>query len=157
MLLYIHLSVIYSSIYLGDFRHWRQWDPQRVREAVENTNHFHDRWNPCFVSWGGSSSCFDPYPTPIHVIIVFFFQEEERSWQVWGDFNTPSPLPHFRTFFYKVHVLVKLLNLPLASDKSTGKESKITITNDKGRLSKEEIERMVNDAEKFKVVQCLFN
>lgn len=37
-----------------------------------------------------------------------------------------------------------------ACDKSTGKESKITITNDKGRLSKEEIERMVNDAEKFR-------
>merc|ERR1712169_131623 len=37
-----------------------------------------------------------------------------------------------------------------ACDKSTGKQSKITITNDKGRLSKEEIERMVNDAEKFK-------
>merc|ERR1712203_968578 len=37
-----------------------------------------------------------------------------------------------------------------ASDKSTGKMGKITITNDKGRLSKEEIERMVNDAEKFK-------
>merc|ERR1719245_3016690 len=37
-----------------------------------------------------------------------------------------------------------------ASDKSTGKVNKITITNDKGRLSKEEIERMVNDAEKFK-------
>jgi len=37
-----------------------------------------------------------------------------------------------------------------ASDKSTGKQNKITITNDKGRLSKEEIERMVNDAEKFK-------
>merc|ERR1712241_418710 len=33
---------------------------------------------------------------------------------------------------------------------STGKQNKITITNDKGRLSKEEIERMVNDAEKFK-------
>merc|ERR1711862_499097 len=32
---------------------------------------------------------------------------------------------------------------------STGKQNKITITNDKG-LSKEEIERMVNDAEKFK-------
>ena len=30
-----------------------------------------------------------------------------------------------------------------ASDKSTGRENKITITNDKGRLSKEEIERMV--------------
>merc|ERR1711917_81109 len=37
-----------------------------------------------------------------------------------------------------------------AADKSTGKENKITITNDKGRLSKEEIERMVNDAEKYK-------
>merc|ERR1712168_832558 len=37
-----------------------------------------------------------------------------------------------------------------AVDKSTGKENKITITNDKGRLSKEEIERMVSDAEKFK-------
>ncbi|XP_050404723.1 heat shock cognate 71 kDa protein [Patella vulgata] len=37
-----------------------------------------------------------------------------------------------------------------AVDKSTGKENKITITNDKGRLSKEEIEKMVNDAEKYK-------
>jgi len=37
-----------------------------------------------------------------------------------------------------------------AVDKSTGKESKITITNDKGRLSKEEIERMVQEAEKYK-------
>jgi molecular chaperone DnaK (HSP70) len=38
-----------------------------------------------------------------------------------------------------------------AQDKSTGKQNKITITNDKGRLSKEDIERMVNDAEKYKV------
>lgn len=37
-----------------------------------------------------------------------------------------------------------------AIDKSTGKENKITITNDKGRLSKDEIDRMVNDAEKYK-------
>ena len=37
-----------------------------------------------------------------------------------------------------------------AVDKSTGKENKITITNDKGRLSKEEIEKMVKDAEKYK-------
>ena len=37
-----------------------------------------------------------------------------------------------------------------AADKGTGKSSKITITNEKGRLSKDEIERMVNDAEKFK-------
>ena len=35
-----------------------------------------------------------------------------------------------------------------ASEKSTGKSQKITITNDKGRLSKEDIERMVEEAEK---------
>ena len=37
-----------------------------------------------------------------------------------------------------------------AIEKSTGKENKITITNDKGRLSQEEIERMVSEGEKFK-------
>jgi len=37
-----------------------------------------------------------------------------------------------------------------ALEKSTGKENKITITNDKGRLSQDEIERMVSEAEKFK-------
>merc|ERR1712134_182149 len=37
-----------------------------------------------------------------------------------------------------------------AKEKSSNKENKITITNDKGRLSKEEIERMVNDAETYK-------
>ncbi|XP_064123049.1 heat shock 70 kDa protein 1-like [Macrobrachium nipponense] len=38
-----------------------------------------------------------------------------------------------------------------AADKSSGKSSKITITNDKGRLSKEDIERMVQEAEKYAV------
>uniref|UniRef100_A0A8C0CPU4 Heat shock cognate 71 kDa protein n=1 Tax=Balaenoptera musculus TaxID=9771 RepID=A0A8C0CPU4_BALMU len=37
-----------------------------------------------------------------------------------------------------------------AVDQSTGKENKITITNDKGHLSKEDIERMVQEAEKYK-------
>ncbi|CAN3366796.1 heat shock protein Ssa2p [Diutina catenulata] len=37
-----------------------------------------------------------------------------------------------------------------AVEKGTGKTQKITITNDKGRLSKEDIERMVSDAEKYK-------
>jgi len=37
-----------------------------------------------------------------------------------------------------------------AEDKTTGKTQKITITNDKGRLSKDEIEKMVQDAEKYK-------
>ena len=37
-----------------------------------------------------------------------------------------------------------------AEDKTAGVKNKITITNDKGRLSKEEIEKLVNDAEKYK-------
>mmetsp|Transcript_48435 Transcript_48435/g.80496 ORF Transcript_48435/g.80496 Transcript_48435/m.80496 type:complete len:652 (+) Transcript_48435:43-1998(+) len=37
-----------------------------------------------------------------------------------------------------------------AEDKTTGKVNRITITNDKGRLSKDDIERMVRDAERFK-------
>jgi len=37
-----------------------------------------------------------------------------------------------------------------AEDKTTGKKNKITITNDKGRLSKEQIDRMVSEAEKNK-------
>lgn len=37
-----------------------------------------------------------------------------------------------------------------AIEKSTGKSKNITIKNDKGRLSKEDVERMVQDAEKYK-------
>ena len=36
-----------------------------------------------------------------------------------------------------------------AEEKGTGKQEKITITNDKGRLSQEDIERMVREAEEF--------
>merc|ERR1712057_75616 len=36
-----------------------------------------------------------------------------------------------------------------AEDKGSGKSEKITITNDSGRLSPEEIERMVQEAEEF--------
>lgn len=37
-----------------------------------------------------------------------------------------------------------------AEDKTTGQKNKITITNDKGRLSKEDIEKMVQEAERYK-------
>jgi len=37
-----------------------------------------------------------------------------------------------------------------AVDKASGNRNKITITNETGRLSKEEVERMVQDAERFK-------
>lgn len=36
-----------------------------------------------------------------------------------------------------------------AEDKGTGNKNKITITNDQNRLTPEDIERMVNDAERF--------
>ena len=37
-----------------------------------------------------------------------------------------------------------------AHDKSTGNTKKITITNDRGRLSRDDIDRMVSEAEKYK-------
>lgn len=37
-----------------------------------------------------------------------------------------------------------------ATDKGTSKSNKITITNQKGRLSQEEIDRLIKEAEKFK-------
>merc|ERR1711868_325638 len=43
-----------------------------------------------------------------------------------------------------------------AVEKSTGKENKITITNDKGRLSKEDVEKMHADAEKYAKEDELF-
>ena len=42
-----------------------------------------------------------------------------------------------------------ILNV-MAKDESTGKSNTITITNDKGRLSQTDIDRMVSDAEKYK-------
>ena len=43
-----------------------------------------------------------------------------------------------------------------ALEKSTGKENKITITNDKSRLSKEDVEKMTADAERFAKEDELF-
>lgn len=37
-----------------------------------------------------------------------------------------------------------------ARDKGTNKNAKITITNNKGRLSKEEVEKLIKEAEKYK-------
>ncbi|XP_052276099.1 heat shock 70 kDa protein cognate 4-like isoform X2 [Dreissena polymorpha] len=60
----------------------------------------------------------------------------------------PKGVPKIEvTFDIDVNSILKVT----AADQSTGKKTKITITiNHKGRLSKEEIDRMVNDAEKYK-------
>ncbi|KAH8288736.1 hypothetical protein KR054_008891 [Drosophila jambulina] len=71
-----------------------------------------------------------------------------------GTFNLtgipPSPrgVPHIEvTFDLNTDGILHVT----AKDNSTGKSEKITITNDKGRLSKAEIDRMLSDAEKYKV------
>ncbi|PIO38660.1 hypothetical protein AB205_0102150 [Aquarana catesbeiana] len=56
------------------------------------------------------------------------------------------PAPRGVTFDIDVN---GILNVS-AVDKSTSKENKITITNDKGRLSKEDIERKVHKAQRYK-------
>ena len=43
-----------------------------------------------------------------------------------------------------------------ACEKSTGKSENITVTNEKGRLSKEDIEKMLKEAEKFKFSKEFF-
>ena len=88
----------------------------------------------------------------------------------------PAPLPHANPVPFpsrpesrlrtSIHIYCCIAQLCLqdangilnvnASDKSSGKSEKITITNDKGRLSKDEIERMVQDAEKFKADDVRF-
>ena len=50
-----------------------------------------------------------------------------------------SPSKSTRTVFWHVG----------AEDKGTGKSEKITITNDKGRLTEEQIEKMIKEAEQF--------
>ncbi|KAJ1553748.1 ATPase with role in protein import into the ER, partial [Nowakowskiella sp. JEL0078] len=58
----------------------------------------------------------------------------------------PRGVPQIEvTFEVDVNGILKVS----ASDKGTGKTESITITNDKGRLSEEEIERMVREAEEF--------
>lgn len=54
--------------------------------------------------------------------------------------------------FYLRIFVVGILNVS-AEDKNTGKINQITITNDKGRLSPEDIDRMLKDAEKCKLSQ----
>jgi hypothetical protein len=44
----------------------------------------------------------------------------------------------------------------MSKDLSTGKQNKITITNDRGRLTKDDIERMVREADEFKVSVIIF-
>ena len=58
----------------------------------------------------------------------------------------PRGVPQIEvTFEFDANGILKVS----AGDKGTGKSESITITNDKGRLSKEEIDRMVEEAEQY--------
>ena len=59
----------------------------------------------------------------------------------------PRGVPQLEVTFY---VDVNGILIVSAVDTSSGKQNKITITNDMGRLSKKDIEKMVRDAEKYK-------
>ncbi|KAF0935934.1 hypothetical protein E2562_036925 [Oryza meyeriana var. granulata] len=59
----------------------------------------------------------------------------------------PSGVPKIKiTYDIEANCILKVT----AKDKTTGRSNSITINSDKGRLTKEEIERMVHDAEKYK-------
>ena len=72
-----------------------------------------------------------------------------------GDFNLDG-IPPAKRGVPQIEVTFEIdangiLNVT-ACDKATGKKNHITITNDIGRLSKDEIEKMVNDAKLYEEV-----
>ena len=69
-----------------------------------------------------------------------------------GDFNLEG-IPSAKRGVPQIEVTFEIdangiLNVS-AQDKATGKKNQITITNDIGRLSPEEIEKMVNEAKMY--------
>ena len=73
------------------------------------------------------------------------------NWKL-GDFNLEG-IPPAKRGVPQIEVTLEIdangILSVSAQDKATGKKNNITITNDIGRLSKEEIEKMVNDAKLY--------
>lgn len=99
-----------------------------------------------------------PYPGESNLCFVFLqvFEGERamtRDNNLLGTFNLTG-IPPAPRGVPKIEVTFDLdangiLNVS-AKEGSTGKSERITIQNDKGRLSKEEIDRMLAEAEKYR-------
>ncbi|RIA85502.1 hsp71-like protein [Glomus cerebriforme] len=70
------------------------------------------------------------------------------KFELTGIASAPNGVPQIEVTF-EVDIN-RILNVS-AVDKATHSSKKITVTNDKGRLSKEEIERMIDEAEKYRI------
>jgi len=102
-------------------------------------------WEIRFI-WNCPSSkvCSDSYARALRFIFMVITRASPANlmWLVYSSRGTPQIEVTFEVDANGI------LNVK-AEDKASGKSEKITITNDKGRLSQEEIERMVREAEEF--------
>lgn len=79
-------------------------------------------------------------------MLTQFYSNQLGKFELSGIPSAPRGVPQIEVSFeLDANGILKVS----AGDKGTGKSESITITNDKGRLSTEEIERMVEEAERY--------
>jgi heat shock protein 1/8 len=97
----------------------------------------------------------DPAPRGVPQVVVTFELDGNGTCRVcdwvYALLYVPSMFPAHSHSHNYTPTLSGTLNVSAQDKKSDGERTKITIRNDNGRLSNEEIERMVLDAEKFKL------